>query len=165
MGLRHHDLFEALVAADRLVGTHFVQALALGTPLALAELEERRRVPSPRELVKGAGVEVNADQGQQVARLPVARPENLVVPLGPLPPLALGWINLAKGRDEAGFQPFSLLVKRCASVIDMDILDDLAERPPQDHPAHEHAQRQDAGADQQSHGITPAYLPELASNE
>jgi hypothetical protein len=50
-------------------------------------------------------------------------------------------------------------------VVDVDILDDLAERPPQDQPAHEHTQRQDAGADQQSHGVTPACLPELATND
>jgi hypothetical protein len=165
MGLRHHDLFESLVAADGLVGTHFVQALSLGPPLALAKLEKRSRVPSAREVVKWAGVEVHADQGQQVARLPVSRPKYLVVPLGPLPPLALGRISLAERRDEAGFQPLSLLVKERASVVDVDILNDLAKRPSQDHPAHEHTQRQDAGADQQSHGVTPACLPELATTD
>ena len=71
--------------------------LALDVPPALAELEEGRGVPSAREQVERAGLEVDADQGQQVPRLPVARPEDLVVPLGRLPPLALGGIELGRG--------------------------------------------------------------------
>jgi hypothetical protein len=54
-------------------------------------------------------------------------------------------------------------VKQRAGVVDVHILDDLAERPPQDHPGHEDTNKQDAGADQQSHGQAPARLPELAS--
>ena len=68
--------------------------LALDAPVALAKLEERRGVPSARELVERAGIEVDADQGEQVTGLPVARPEDLVVPLGRLPALAFGGIEL-----------------------------------------------------------------------
>ena len=111
MGLSDDDRFEPLVAADGLVGTRLIEALAVDAPVALAKLEDRRGVLLPGNSSNGPGIEMDADQGQQVARLPVACPENFVVPVGRLPPLAFGGIEPGRGRDEAGFQPLALLVK------------------------------------------------------
>ena len=65
---------------------------------------------------------------------------------GPIPTAGPRSDRPGEGRNESGFQPFSLLVKRSAGVVDVHILDDLAERPPQDHPGHETHNRQDAGS-------------------
>ncbi len=92
MGLRDDDLFEPLVAANRLVGSCLVQALSVDAPLTLAKLEECRGMAPPRELVKRARIEMDADQGQQKACLPVACPDHFVMPLGRLPALAFGRI-------------------------------------------------------------------------
>jgi hypothetical protein len=84
--------------------------------------------------IEGTGVEVNADQGEQSAGLPVASPENVVVPVGRFPSFAETLIGLAEHSDEPGFKPLAVLVKQQAGVIDVDIFDDLAQRSPQDQP-------------------------------
>ena len=82
----------------------------------------------------GRRLEVDADQGEQVPGLPVARPEDLVVPLGRLPPLALRRVGVAQGRDEPRLQPFALLVEQLARVVHVHVLDDLPEGTPEDQP-------------------------------
>ena len=163
IGLSDDNHLESLVTADSLVGTDFIDPLAVDKPLGFAKLEERGRVSSFLGKVEGAWLEMNADQGQQVARLPVARPEDLVVPVGRIPFLSFDRVGHDEGRNEPGFQPLSLLMEQHTRVVDVDVLDDLAKWPPKDHPGYEPTKRQDAGPDQQSHGQFLRHLPELAS--
>src|SRR4051812_20764370 len=91
------DRLEALVAADGLVGADLVEPLPLGEPAPLAELEQRGRVAGGRvgKVFEGVGIEMDADQREQPARLPVAGPEDLVVPVRVFPAEPLDRIELA----------------------------------------------------------------------
>src|SRR5438045_739869 len=82
-----HDGLEPLVAADGLVRADLVEALPLGEPAPLAELEQGGRVPAARvgQVLERVGIEMDADQREQAAGLAVAGPEDLVVPVGVLP--------------------------------------------------------------------------------
>jgi hypothetical protein len=162
MGLRNDDLLKPLISTDCLVRSGLVQVLTLNAPTAFAKLEKCGRVSAAQEILERAGLEMNADKSKQVARLPVARPQNLVVPLGGIPSLAFGSVDFGEGRDEPCFKPFALLVEKSARVIDVNVLDDLAERSPQDHPGHDRTSTKYARADQQTHGVTLDHLPELA---
>ena len=102
----HDDHLEPLIAADRLVGTHLIQALAVGAPAPLPQLEERRRHPLPLHQVERPRVEMDADQGEQAARLPVARPQDLVVPVSRFPPFAFDGISVVSSQRRLRWRIF-----------------------------------------------------------
>ena len=85
VGMDDGDRLEAAIPADGLVGADLVEPLALGVPVPLAELEDRRGVTPGLEQVEEVGVEVDADQSQETPGLPIAGPEDLVVPVGVFP--------------------------------------------------------------------------------
>lgn len=62
--LRDHDRLEWQVAADSLVRTRFIEPLAVDEPMSLAELEDRRGMPSFVREVERARLEMHADQRQ-----------------------------------------------------------------------------------------------------
>jgi deoxyribonuclease-4 len=152
---RDDDGLEPLVAPDGLVGPGFVQPPALGIPAALAVLKQRRRVAWELDRVERTGLELNANQRQQPATPSVACPENFVVPVGVFPPLPFRHIDPAEGRDESRLQPLATLVKKCAGMVDMDVFENLEDRPAQDRPGRQSTRKQDAGPNQHSHGDPP----------
>ena len=81
------------------------------------------------------------------------------MPLRLLPPRALGRIDPAQGRDEPGLQPLALLVEQLAGLVDVKILDELAERPLEQEQRRDKAERQDASPDQPTHVRTPGHVP------
>ena len=80
------------------------------------------------ESSNGSAVEMDADQGEEPAGLPVAGPEDLVVPVGVLPAEPLGGVDPAEGGEEAGLQPLALLAEQLAGVVDVQLLGELPER-------------------------------------
>src|SRR4051812_5258598 len=80
MRWRDRDRLVTLVAADGLVGANLVEAFPLDVPAALPELEEGRRVPRELEQLESWGLELDADQGQEMAGLTVAGPDHLIMP-------------------------------------------------------------------------------------
>jgi hypothetical protein len=160
MRFGEHDRLVPLAFANGLVGTHFVEPLAVDPPTSLVELKNGGCMPGGMGELEGSRVEVNADQRKQTARLPIARPENIIVPVGRFPPFAEAWIGLAENGDEPCFKPLAVLVKQKPRVIDMHILDDLANRPTQYQPSCAETNRQDAGPDEISHDRIPGDLPE-----
>jgi len=151
MRLGQHNWLVTLPFADCLVRTHFVEPLALDAPTPLVEFENGRCMPRDVGEIVGIGIEVNANQREQSAGLPITSPENVVVPVGRVPSFANAPIGLAENRDEPRFKPLAMLVKEKPRVIDMHIFDNLAERPMQYQPGRDEANRQDAGRDEKSH--------------
>ena len=78
---------------------------------------------------KGSASKWTADQGQEAAGLPVAGPEDLVVPLRVFPPRTFGGIDPAQGGHEPGLQPLALVVERFAGLVDVEIFEELSKRP------------------------------------
>jgi len=161
MGCRQHDLLVSLALANRLVGADFVKPFALNPPPTVVELENRGRVSVGGVKLKRTRIEVNADQGEKSPRLAVASPENLVVPVGRFPTFSERRVGLTERRDEPGFQPFAVLTKEKAGVIDVHIVNDLAERPAENQPGRKQANRQDAGPDDISHNRIPGEPPDM----
>jgi hypothetical protein len=155
MRLGERDRLVSLAFADRLVRTDFVEPLALNPPPALVELENGGCVPVGVGKLERTRIEVNADQGEQAAGLPVTGPQNIVMPMARFPSLAKGRVGLTENRDKPGFKPLTMLVKEKPGVIDMHIFDDLANRPPQNQPGRQEANYQDAGPDEKSHDRIP----------
>ena len=88
---------------------------------------------------------MDADQGEEVAGLAVAGPEDLVVPVGVFPARGPRRVEPGQGRDEPGLQPLALLVEQLAGLVDVQLLDELPERAAEDQPGRDQADRQDAG--------------------
>jgi len=164
MGLGDYDRFESLIAADRFVRTHLVNSLTVGAPIPSAKLEERRRMPGHGRQVERLGLEFDADQREQMVSLTVARPQDLVLPLGFFPTLPFHGLGQTQRRNKSGFEPLAPLVEKSAGALDAHIFDDLPDRSPQDQPRDQKANGQDAGPDQERHGQFPAHIPEMASD-
>ena len=126
--MRHRELDRliSLAFADGLVGTNFIKPLAFYPPPTIVELENCGRMAIGVVKLEGTRIEVHANQSEQPASLPVAGPENFVVPLGRLPSLSEAWVGLRKNRDKPSFEPLTMLAKEKPGVIDMHIFDDLA---------------------------------------
>ena len=71
--------------------------------------------------------------------MPVASPENIVIPVGRLPALAFVGIGLFQGRDEPRLQVLSIAVKGSAGVFNAHVLDDLTNRPSEHEPGRDEA--------------------------
>ncbi len=85
-GVRQDD-FEARARHHGFVGANFVESLPFGMPASLAELEQRCRM-TPGDLgivIEWAGIKMNRDHGEESARLAIAGPKDLVMPVGFLP--------------------------------------------------------------------------------
>lgn len=161
MGLRQDDRLVALAPGDGLVGPHLVKPLALDPPTSLVEFKNGGGVPRCVGKIERPRVEVNANQGEQSPRLPVTRPKNIVVPMSRFPSLAEAGIGLAENRDKSGLQPLAMLMKQNPGVVDMHVFDDLAQRPSQNQPPRDKANRQDAGPNEISHDLIPGDFPDM----
>jgi len=160
MRLRVWDRLVSLAFADCLVRTDFVETLALDPPPALVELENGSRVPAVVGKIERTRIEVNADQGEQSAGLPVTSPQNVIVPVGRFPSLSERLVGLGEDRDKPGFKPFAMLAKEKPGVIAMHVFNDLADWPSQDQPGRQEANCQDAGPDEKSHDRISGDFPE-----
>ena len=107
----------------------------------------------------GTALEVDADQGEEVAGLPVACPEDLVVPVGLFPPRALDGIDPPEHGDEPGLQPLAVVVERLAGLVDVKVLEEEPEGPLQQEDRRDQADGQDASPDQPTHVRTPGHFP------
>lgn len=135
-GLNDLDGFVRSITTDDLVGTGLIESFAVGVPLALAVFKDSRCQTAVLEWTR---LEMHANQGQQAACLAVAGPENSIVPPGFFPPGSLKWFQSHQRGDEPSFQPFSLLMKRLAGLVDVEILDEESDRPLEEEECHEQA--------------------------
>jgi hypothetical protein len=75
---------------------------------------------------------MDADQGQQATRLPVAGPEDLVVPVGLVPAEPFLGVGRRERLQEPRLQPLALLVEEVSGMVDVQPFERQAERPSQD---------------------------------
>lgn len=125
-----YDRFESLVSSDRLVGTELVEAFPFGKPAPFSELKQGRRMSWGRvgRHLKRARLEMDADQGEQPASLPVACPEDFVVPMRLFPPQSLDGIDLAERSEKPGLEPLALLTEQVPRMVDVHFLGELPRR-------------------------------------
>lgn len=138
-----HNRFEPLVSPDGLVGAKLVEAFPLGEPAAFAELEQGGRMSGDRFGcdLEGAQIEVDADQGEQPARLSVTRPEDFIVPVRLFPTQPLDRIDLAQRGEKPGFEPLPLLAEQVPRMVDVHILGELPCRAAEDQEEGDEAGR------------------------
>lgn len=155
--LVRYDGLEPMVAEECLVGSGLVEPLAFGNPAALLELKKGRGVPGGAigQVEYGIGVEVDADQGQQLPRRPFSGPHDLIVPVGVFPADALQGIILGQRGEEASLQPFTLLAEQLAGPVEVDLLDDLPDWPPADQPEGDEADRKNPSPNDPPHCFGP----------
>lgn len=93
MSIGVEDGLELSKTADRFIGPHLIDVLALGTPVPVTELEDRRGMIVTEQELERLRLELDEGQRQQMMSVPVSRPEDLVMPVGRLPPLGLGGLR------------------------------------------------------------------------
>src|SRR5208337_4720416 len=150
-GMSDHDGLVASITPHDLVRTDLVEPFPHGAPLPLAVLEDGRGQPARGKRVKRVGVEMDADEGEKVTRLPVTGPEDLIVPPRVLPAGALHGIDAVQRGHESRFQPFALTVKRLTSLVHVQILEEHAKGALQQEKCRDQADGQDTGPDQPTH--------------
>lgn len=156
---RKDDRLKPLIAADRLVGADFVETPSLSLPGPFAEFEDRGGEAAGGDLVERVEVEVDSDQCEEATGLAVARPVNLVVPVGLIPSQSFGGVEPAQRRDEAGLKQLAMEPELLAGGVDVHLLDEQANRTPEDQPDDEQAYRKNAQHDEVVHTQIPAESP------
>ncbi len=133
--------------------------MAVHFPLAV--LEYGRGEPARGERIKRVGVEVDADEGEKVPRLPVTGPEDLVVPARFFPAGTLYGIDAIERGHEPRLQPFALGVEQVASLVDVQVFKEHAQGPLQHEECRDQADGQDTSPDQPTHVQAPRHVPEI----
>lgn len=156
---RKDDRLEPLIAADRLVGSDFVEPSSLSLPGPFAEFEDRGGEATGGDLVERVEVEVDSDQGEEATGLAVSRPVDLVVPVGLVPSQSFGGVEPGERRDEAGLEQLAMEPELLTRGVEVQFLDEQADRTPEDQPDDEQAYRKDAQQDEVVHTQIPAESP------
>lgn len=156
---RKNDRLEPLIASDRLVGSDFVETSSFSLPGPFAEFEDCGGEASGGDFVERVEVEVDPDQGEEATGLTVSRPVNLVVPVGFFPSQSFGGVESGERRDETGLKQLAMEPELLAGGVDVQLLDEQADRTPEDQPDDEHANRKDAQQYEVVHTQIPAESP------
>ena len=135
--MNHRDRFEPAVSSYGFIGTYLVQTFAVRVPPPLVKLEHGRRVVGQVHELKKVRLEVDADQGQKMARLPVSGPENLIMPVGVFPLDAFFEIDAGEVGYESSLKMFPLTTKQLARLVDVEIFEKEPQRTVQNAPCHE----------------------------
>lgn len=104
------DRHELLVPEEGFARPDLVEMSAIGPPPATPILEENRGVPGGmigKIHKEGIRFETDRDQGKQAASPAIARPDDLVLPLGIVPMASLDRIDATQGIEEPGFEPLA----------------------------------------------------------
>jgi hypothetical protein len=137
------DRLEPLVPADRLVGPNFVEPLPVGQPPPVAELEEGGGMPGRGlgKFLERVRIEVDLDHRKEPARLAVASPEDLVMPVRIFPAEPFERIDPSQRSEKSCFKPLALLAKEQASVIDVNLFSEPPRGSSDNQPESDNARR------------------------
>jgi hypothetical protein len=146
---------------EDVVGIDGFEAGAVGLPSATAVVEDDGglgwRVGGIVEVVEGVDVEPDADKSQEATGVAVAGPEDLILPAGAFPAEALDGVEVVDGVEESGFQPFPLVAKLIAGLVEPGLGAITSPEPPggQEEGGQE-TRREDGPPDEPRHGRSPS---------
>jgi hypothetical protein len=153
----HHRLVPA-VPSYSLVWPNLIETFSLGNPSASSILEDRRGMPRCY-LIERARLKVDADKGQEMASLPVPRPEDFVVPPCFDPPRAFRGIDPVQSGDETGLQPFAAVMEGFTRLVYVEIFKEEPEGALQDEKGRSQADGQNSSPYQPTHVQAPGHIP------
>ncbi len=129
------------MAQEGLVGPQRVDVVALGMPAIVVKFEDRGGVFGSIQLINVA-LEANADEGEQVARVSIARPDDLVEPFGIVPAFASERVVVIERAQKLHFEVFALDAEGSAGPLGETKLAQISKRPAQHEPTRREAEWQ-----------------------